>query len=264
MCCPSIFQQSENESNADDISMPDMMGESPPKRPRAGQNIATHSLAAALDRTQVSDRKAAIILTETARSLGYDPLTLAINRNSISHSRKTARAKFVENIQNEFHTKEALTDLQFIGIRELKAVEYFLLPLPAPYKVSRFQVCFRFQPLSSKCFRFHKNLIGSTSSFRFHIPAACFMKNASASGSSKSQMLPSSFSASFFKVLPQNLTTSASIPDWDGKFLEGLATIKYVDRLPVIVSGLSVNRLLGILKLASVTGEAQAQAVIDA
>jgi len=49
----------------------------------------------------------------------------------------------------------------------VEAVEYFLLPLPALYKVSRFRVC-----------------------FRFYIPAPCFMKNASASDSSKSQMLP--------------------------------------------------------------------------
>jgi len=40
----------------------------------------------------------------------------------------------------------------------------FLLPLPAPYKVSRFRVCFRFQLLSSKCFRFHKNLTAFTAS----------------------------------------------------------------------------------------------------
>jgi len=40
----------------------------------------------------------------------------------------------------------------------VEAVEYFLLPLPAPYKVSRFRVCFRFQLFSSKCFRFHKRL----------------------------------------------------------------------------------------------------------
>jgi len=90
-------------------------------------------------------------LTETARSLGYDPLTLAINRNTISRSRKT-----------EFHAKEALT------------------------------------------------------------------------------------------------------VHWDGKFLEDLTTKKYVDRLLVLVSGFSVNRLLGISKLVSGTGEAQAQAVIDA
>jgi len=40
--------------------------------------------------------------------------------------------------------------------------------------------------------------------FRFHIPTPCFMKNASASVSSKSQMLPSllPLPASFFKVLP--------------------------------------------------------------
>jgi len=84
--------------------------------------------------------------------------------------------------------------------RDVEAVEYFLLPLPAPYKVSRFEVCFRFQILSSKCFRFHTNL--TAFSFRFHIPNPCFMKNVSASSSSKSQMLPSSLPASFFKVLP--------------------------------------------------------------
>jgi len=76
----------------------------------------------------------------------------------------------------------------------------FLLPLPAPYKVSRFLVCFHFQLLSSECFRSHKNLTASR--FRFHIHASCFMKNASASGSSKSQMLPSLLPTSFFKVLP--------------------------------------------------------------
>ena len=43
-----------------------------------------------------------------------------------------------------------------------------LLPLPAPDIINRFQVHFRFQSLSSKCFRFHKNL--TAFSFRFHIP----------------------------------------------------------------------------------------------
>ena len=43
----------------------------------------------------------------------------------------------------------------------------FLLPLPAPDRIS----CFRFQSLSSKFFLFPKNLTTSTSSFRFHIPA---------------------------------------------------------------------------------------------
>jgi len=89
----------------------------------------------------------------------------------------------------------------------VEAVEYVLLP--ASYKVSRFRVCFRFLLLSSKCFCFHfqKKLTASTafaSSFRFDFPASCFMKNASVSDSSKSQMLSSSLPlpAYFFKVLP--------------------------------------------------------------
>jgi len=103
----------------------------------------------------------------------------------------------------------------------MEAGEYFLLPLPAPYKVSRFRVCFRFQLLFSKCFHFRKNLttsIAFASSFR--IPAPCFMKNASASGSTKSQTLPSSLPlpASFFKMLslPQkfNRFIRFHIPDY--------------------------------------------------
>jgi len=69
-----------------------------------------------------------------------------------------------------------LIDLKLV-VRDVEAVEYFLLSLPAPYKVSCFRVCFR-------------------------IPATCFIKNASAFGSSKSQMLTRLLPASFFKVLP--------------------------------------------------------------
>jgi len=50
----------------------------------------------------------------------------------------------------------------YIQTKDVEAVEYFLLPLSAPNKVSRFRVCFLFQLLSSKCFRFHKNLTAST------------------------------------------------------------------------------------------------------
>jgi len=100
----------------------------------------------------------------------------------------------------------------------VEAVEQFLLPLPAPYKVySRFRVCFHFQLLSLKCFRFRfqKNLTASTasaSSFRFHIPVPYFKKNAPAFDSSKSQMLPSLLPllASFFKVFHKNLTASTA------------------------------------------------------
>jgi len=51
--------------------------------------------------------------------------------------------------------------------KDVEAVEYFFLLLPAPYKVSHFWVCFRFQLLSSKCFR--KNLTTSTSTSLLHV-----------------------------------------------------------------------------------------------
>jgi len=61
-----------------------------------------------------------------------------------------------------------------------------VLPLPSSF--------FKVLPLSQKC---------NCNRFRFHTRAPCFMKNASASGSSKNQMLPSLLPllASFFKVL---------------------------------------------------------------
>ena len=37
----------------------------------------------------------------------------------------------------------------------------FLLPLPAPFQNFRIRVRFRFQPVSSKCFPFHKKLTAS-------------------------------------------------------------------------------------------------------
>ena len=48
-----------------------------------------------------------------------------------------------------------------------------LLPLPASFQHFCFRVRFRFQSLSSKCFRFHKKLTASTTSastFLFYIP----------------------------------------------------------------------------------------------
>jgi len=67
------------------------------------------------------------------------------------------------------------------------SIRIFLLPLPASF--------FKVLPLPQKFNRFHR--------FRIHAPR--YMKNASASGSSKTQMLPRSplpFPASFFKLLP--------------------------------------------------------------
>jgi len=87
----------------------------------------------------------------------------------------------------------------------LKTVEYFLFPLPTPYKVSasEFASDSNFF-LQSPSVSTKVSAASAASSFRFHIPAPCFMKYVSLSGSSKSQMPPSvlPLPASFFKVLP--------------------------------------------------------------
>jgi len=99
-----------------------------------------------------------------------------------------------------------LVIVRFRMHQECGSSRIFLLPLPALYKVSRFRVCFRFQLLSSKCLRFHKNLTASTSlthekCFRFRLlkksnaSEVCFLfhKNLTASTASASTSLVCTF-----------------------------------------------------------------------
>ena len=61
------------------------------------------------------------------------------------------------------------------------------------------------------------------------------------------------------------LEFSSSVPltvHWDGKLMEDLTSHEHVDRLPVLISGVGVEQLLGVPKLSSGTGEAQASAVV--
>jgi hypothetical protein len=58
---------------------------------------------------------------------------------------------------------------------------------------------------------------------------------------------------------------SAVVPltvHWDGKLMEDLTSKVHVDRLPVLISGVGVEQLLGVPKLPSGTADAQAAAVI--
>ena len=73
----SSSSSSENE-NSTEGSISDEAEEPCSNRSRATKKIVT-PLAAALDRTCVSDRRATVILTEAAISLGHDPHKLAIN-----------------------------------------------------------------------------------------------------------------------------------------------------------------------------------------
>jgi hypothetical protein len=51
---------------------------------------------------------------------------------------------------------------------------------------------------------------------------------------------------------------------WDGKLLPDLTNVEKVDRLPVLVSGKEVSKLLTVAKLSSGAGESQASAVYEA
>lgn len=56
---------------------------------------------------------------------------------------------------------------------------------------------------------------------------------------------------------------SALVVHWDGKMMEDLTSREHVDRLPVLVSGFGEEQLLGVPKLPSGTGQAQASAVLN-
>ena len=72
------------------------------KRKRGRKTVVTPELAAALDRTKVSDRKAVFVIAETAKSLGHNIDELALNRDSIRRHRVEHRVQRSANIKAEF------------------------------------------------------------------------------------------------------------------------------------------------------------------
>jgi len=70
--------------------------------------------------------------------------------------------------------------------------------------------------------------------------------------------------AAHYQNLKEQFQTSASlVVHWDGKLLPDITGKEMVDRLPVIVSGVGINQLLGVPKISAGTGEAQACAVMQ-
>jgi len=68
--------------------------------------------------------------------------------------------------------------------------------------------------------------------------------------------------AQFVAELKRKFTADAPVVvHWDGKLMEELTSKQHVDRLPVIVTGEGISQLLGVPKIPSGTGEAQASAV---
>lgn len=132
-------------------------------RKRGRKKIVTPSLAAALDRTKMSDRKATFVIAESLKSVvGHNMDDFVLNRSSIRRSRQQHRAEGASLVKEQFHV-----------------------------------------------------ILGD-------VPL---------------------------------------VVHWDGKLLQDLTGREKVDRLPVLVSGKEICRLLTVAKLPSGTGQAQAEAV---
>lgn len=108
--CTSSDTDQPNDVVAEVVAEVSACGPPSAKRPRrAKKNIVTRSLAAALDRTKVSDRQAAFILTEAAKSLGANAEEYNINRSSIKLKRQIHREMFAQSVKDKFDPDIRLT-----------------------------------------------------------------------------------------------------------------------------------------------------------
>ena len=74
----------------------------PLKRPRAATRLVSPELAAAMDRTKMSNRDGVYVLTAAARSLGHNPEELVINRESFRKSLMQFRSAQAAEIKATF------------------------------------------------------------------------------------------------------------------------------------------------------------------
>jgi hypothetical protein len=76
---------------------------------RGRKQVVSPELAAALDRSKLSDRVAMTVVTETARSLNQDISELALNRSTIRSQRRKFRETKAKDIRETFHPHSPLT-----------------------------------------------------------------------------------------------------------------------------------------------------------
>lgn len=105
----AVLASSSSSSSDDQPDETVAVFATPPPPKRAKMNIVTPSLAAALDRTKLSDRKAAFVLAEAAKSLGHNVEELNINRSSIHRHRESHRMIFARSVQDKFDPTVSLT-----------------------------------------------------------------------------------------------------------------------------------------------------------
>ncbi|GBO21153.1 hypothetical protein AVEN_169102-1 [Araneus ventricosus] len=75
----------------------------------------TPYLAAVLDRTKVSDRKAVFVVAETARSLGYEVDEITLSRSSIRPERMKHRSNMFLELKTEFQEQDVKLTVHWDG-----------------------------------------------------------------------------------------------------------------------------------------------------
>ena len=76
---------------------------------RTASAIITPAVAAAFDRTKLSNRSASYILAANAQSLGHDPADITLNRQSVRQARRKHREAIARDIQATFTADVPLT-----------------------------------------------------------------------------------------------------------------------------------------------------------
>jgi len=103
---------SEDDSDLSDENTPTVdessIYKSPPKK-RGRKNLLDRNLAVSLDVAKLSDRKAAVVLTNTIKRLGNDPLEYNVNTSSIRRQRIQYRQEIAESVKNVFTPEVPLT-----------------------------------------------------------------------------------------------------------------------------------------------------------
>ena len=97
---------SSNDDESDETEA--VFANQPPPKP-AKIYIVTPTLAATLDRTKISNRKAVFVLAEAAKSLDHDIEELNINRSSVHRHRESHRINFARFVQDKFYPTVSLT-----------------------------------------------------------------------------------------------------------------------------------------------------------
>ncbi|GBN35817.1 hypothetical protein AVEN_136996-1 [Araneus ventricosus] len=82
---------------------------------KRSQQMKTPYLAAALDRTKVSDRKAVFVVAEMARSSGYEVDEITLSRSYIRRKRMKLRSNMFHQLKTEFQEQDAKLTVHWDG-----------------------------------------------------------------------------------------------------------------------------------------------------